>query len=390
VNTSDSSTHPSSSRLRTVKDLLEQLSSMKSEGLGARERLDFLREEGPELVKDFSFEDAFDAEARTRYARLEHLDDLAGDFRELETSWSSSPLPEDVRQAGSKLFKHLAGFVGDAQAAERHSEIEMLSQIWDWAPDIRWLYPWLTAWTGAAQEPPTVNELTRRYGVQHTTQPKSRSKEAGELSSAKAELDQEVVDANLESSAFDALEREALRQHELVVKESGRSDEMRTDFERQTWELDQGEHVRRDFEVKRAEEDPTSSQVPHPGWNRDFMARRAELEKKPEDPARVRQEAWTQSLRDVTLETWSFRIEAAGHLGAWGQGTAMIWKHGLEPHSSARLEWAPSRDGHVNVRLFASSESLGSRELKREMSEAQLAELHVDPSSFVAEVLGPK
>jgi hypothetical protein len=353
VNTPDSTT--ASPRLESVKDLLEQLHSMKADGLGARERLDFLMSSGPELVKDFSYEHAFDLEARTRAAKLEQLEDLRQGFGTLESTWHAAPLIEDVREAGRALFKHLKGFVNEALGDERKAEIETLSQVWDRSPDIRWLYPWLTAWTGPVRDSSKPDAIARH--------------EAEFVKEAKEALEDEITGENIEG------------------------DELEAEFERQIRELDHAEFIRRDYELsgdylERQRE--ISEQLKDPAVRARLAG--APLEEasgsSPEDLAQLRQEAWTQALRDVSLETWEFRTEVAGHLGDWGQGTALLWKHGLESHSSARLEWAPSREGHVNVRLFVSSEKLGARELKREVSDAQLAELHVDPSSFVQAALG--
>jgi len=342
VNTTDTA-GTSGTRLSCVQDLLDHLNSLKNDGLGAQERLDFLMSSGPALVPGFSFQDAFDAEARTMRARLQQIEDMDIDFRQLMSSWRAAPIKEDVRQAGGKLFEHLQGFIGDARKAEVKSEIEMLSQVWDDSPDLRHLYPWLTAWTG--QIPEVVKTIP--FHPEDMAEPESSTPE-----------EEDVLDEDATAG-------------------------MKADLERQVTELDQGKHLRRDYEVKKSSSD--EAQGTEGGRVVSSVARH--VLNITEATPRIRQEAWTEALRDISLEKWEFRTEAKGHLGEWGHGQAMLWKHGLESYSGARLEWAPSREGHQNVRLYISSDALGPRELKRELTDAQLLELHVDPSSLVEEAL---
>jgi len=359
MHTTDSTTE--SPRLRSVKELLEQLGSMRTKGLGARERLDFLMSRGPELVKDFSCEDAFDVEARTRGARLQELEDLSRDMDCLERTWRGAPLLEDVRQAGRQLFKHLSGFVREAVADERRTEIDMLSAMWRSAPDIRAQYPWLTGWTGKPEpvpSDPAARDVELKTDVEETI-PKTAPGQTPELEQPELELEQPELETRFPGVRHDEspLSAEDLRRRDLPV------------------ELDEGTSsepvVIRDararaFSVTRDLEAPSGSS--------------------PEELARLRQDAWTDALRSVSLEAWDLRFETEGHLGEWGMGRAIVWKHGHEPHSSARLEWAPAGD-QVNVRLLVQSDELGTRDRRLRMDGARFDELCIDPSSFVADVL---
>jgi len=422
VNTTDTTTE--SPRLRSVRELLEHLNSLKTDGLGAQERLDFLRQAGPALIKNFDFADAFDLEAKTMAARLEQLEELSSDFEQLSQTWRTSPLAEDVREAGGNLLGHLQGFIKEGIRDERKSEIDLLSHVWGSPPDLRWLYPWMTAWTGPVYT--LAEQRARRPGL---------SNDELTVQEAKADLERELTKANLEKVELEddepgkktvmplhsseeiaeldrVLEKEHLAELWRLEKtwpekvrelDEGQSSDLKADLERQARELDSGKHIRRDYEVKKdvdigwdgnrvvAAKEPSSSQ-----WKRGLEEGEGASSELIEEESgssaeapRLRQEAWTEALRAVTLEKWRFRIEAGGHLGEWGHGQAMIWKHDEESYSSARFEWAPGRPGHHNVRLFASSKKLGSREFKQEVTEAELHDLLIDPSVFVKKVLGP-
>lgn len=140
---------------RGREQLLEKLSSMKTEGVGVQDRLRYLAELPPlELRERFTLEDAFDAEREVLSSRLEQLAELDGTVRQLSSSWRGSPLEELELRAGAALLELLAELVKEAKRRELRSESELLSQVWTWAPDISGTWPWLTAW-----KDPRVKEL---------------------------------------------------------------------------------------------------------------------------------------------------------------------------------------------------------------------------------------
>lgn len=367
MNTHDSTATPPSSRpLGAVQQLLETLDDMRAEGLGAKERLEFLTSHGPAHVRDFDLEDAFDLEMRARNSRLGRLEDLDRDLRQLTASWRGAPLPEDVRQAGTSLLEHAGALAGDALRDERRSEIHLLEQVWQSAPDVRHAWPWLTAWGDTLVAHPTKEEEPPDAEIQaesaHSDPDEDvRQPDEGDEPELEAgrELEAPGVDGEDEGAEFRGLE----------------PDDAGEELERRVRQLDSGE-MRRDYEVRRADDEA--------GWVSRELGTSSSSEK-----ARMRQRVWTEALREVSLEPWKFRFEAPGHLGEWGLGRAVVWKHGRESYSSARLEWAPSRPQHHNVRLRVSSDALGPRELARELSDVQLRRLNLDPVPFVRDALDP-
>lgn len=131
----------SSTHLSTVQELLNELDQMKNKGLSAQERLDFILDQGSNFVEEFSVEDAFDLEHRARSKRLEQLKELGSTLRTHTTQWEGAPVEEPVKEAAGKLLGHLNVFVKKAEDRERKSEIEMLSALWEWAPDVSEIWP---------------------------------------------------------------------------------------------------------------------------------------------------------------------------------------------------------------------------------------------------------
>lgn len=115
---------------------------------------------------------------------------------------------------------------------------------------------------------------------------------------------------------------------------------------------------------------------------------------------KVQEQAWTQALRNVTLEKWKKRLEAYGHIGGVGMGTALIWQHEDLPKHEARLdlielgkptsglEVKPSEDTGVEVRLSINSPKAGRQSRSKTMTRKELNELHLDPAPFVQKTLG--
>ena len=135
----------STSHLRSVRDLLAELDNMKNKGIGPRDRLEFILDGGATLVDVFNIEDAFDLEARAMNRRLESLGDIKSTLRQGQQQLRGAPVQEEMKEAAGRLLGHLDKFLEDALTRERKSEIEMLSQIWSWGPDISHIFPGLTS-----------------------------------------------------------------------------------------------------------------------------------------------------------------------------------------------------------------------------------------------------
>lgn len=359
-------TIPSSARLRTVEELLERLSSMRTDGHGARERLEFLRNHGGDVVQAFSIEDAFDADAKAGSARVAELEELSSRARAFKTAWQGAPLSEDVQQAGGTLLKLLIGFISDAQKSERTSEIDMLGQLWEHGPDISHVYP----------------ENVRLEVRAPFDLPGNQ-----ELQAAKDRLQAEITQQNLQEVVIpdDEPRVQELTKTgaETEAPVPGALDEdaaaaFKGDLERKIREFDNGTHLRRDFPVMEA---PASAAevVPSPRLEKDV--------KDPQDDSRLRQEAWTDAIREVTLAPWRFHLEASGHIAGRGAGTTMVWK--LENNDTAyiKLETARGWGFEYFVRLEWTNPKLRIRKLEREFTEPGLADLHLNPAAFVAELL---
>ena len=364
MNTPDSTTAPSA-RLQTVQQLLEKLGSMKAEGLGARERIDFLQVQGPELAEDFSIEDAFDADARASSTRIAQLGELSSHVQQLETTWRGAPISSDIRDAGSNLIGHINGFVKEAQKLEHKSEIDMLSQLWEHGPDVTDVWPELTAW-GPKPRP-------------------SSSKNVRQLKTAKDRLENELIDENLSElpTGADQLEKPEF--------ESGSSspeliDEFETarhkgELERQARDLDQGKHMRRDFKLEQPDEVVVATVSGKSGSSletHDF-----------EDMPKLRQQAWTEAIREATLRPWQLQLEASSSVGSTkSHDISMMWI--LEHDEGAYIRLEITRDllnKQCRVRLEWTNPKVRTTRLEREFSSVELLELHLDPSSFVEQAL---
>lgn len=394
MNTTDSTT-ASSARLNSVQQLLEKLGSMKATGLGARERLEYMRRHGPELVHDFTFEDAFDADARASSARLEQLDELNSSVRQLETSWRGAPISSEVRAAGEGLIGHISGFVRQAQDLERRAEIDMLAQLWEWAPDVSSTWPELVGKTKSR----TARPLRDLY---------DREADA-ELEKAKTELEDEVTEENVKETELPAaddldaeLEKAALEKHRQFVRQLALETDNSSDFL---------EPPPPRFPVEKAFEDVEDSQVVgkvsksgnsalETEKGRELSRRiktdpelRAQLATETtrdeesgsselEDMPRLRHQAWTEAIRESTLEPW--RLEM------WSSSTralSMRWMLERDRQAYIKLETTRDREGTHRVRLEWTDPKIRIGRFERELSSQELAELHLDPSSFVTEAL---
>jgi hypothetical protein len=405
--------------LSTVKDLLTELDQMKNKGIGARDRLDFILEHGAELMEEFDLQDAFDVEARARSKRMAQLNDLRSSMTNTEQLWGGGPLLDDVKEAATKLFSHLHRFLKDALSRERKSEIDMLAQVWEWAPDIRWLYPWLTAWKGPIYRPNYhVRGETAHGGMQYPTAPvpEEPSEEVKELAqrkealykeaTPKAELDRIARDIELVSEEkkikemrklwpdvpekyWDELERnEALleREHNAelerlnnrVLESQSAEDihreasETKAKWEKETRELDsripawKGKIIHQDEAGNLVVPKPKVEPTPEP---------------EPEPVDHILHDAWTTAFRELTLDDWQFTKEMPWHSGAV-KGKVLLWH--LQT-GEARVEMNKTAGGTtVSLRILKDGK-LWKHEA--ELDDDEVKELHMNPIPFVKKTL---
>lgn len=367
MNITDSTT--TSARLHTVQQLLERLGSMKAQGLGARERLDFLQSQGPELAEGFSIEDAFDADARASSARISQLGELDACVRQLETAWRGAPIPSDVRTAGSSLIGHISGFVQGAQKTERESEIDMLSQLWETAPDVSGTWPELRGFQ------PRRKTVRQPHAIE-------LEKAAAELVAAKDEVIDELSTENAKATELpkDGQEKVAAETSVKVLDEADTA-RLKAELERQARELDSGKHMRRDYEVKK------DTDV---GWDHRVVGQVSSFSATPgqesgtfEDMPQLRQQAWTEAVCEATLRPWRLEVCSSS-----GHGDIMRWNLENDEGAYIRLETTRGRErGMRRVRLEWTDPKIRIARFERELPGAELEELHLDPSSFVAQAI---
>lgn len=369
-----------SAHLSSVKELLAELDKMKDKGIGARDRLDFILEAGSGLVEDFDFHDAFDMELRAQTRRMSQLNELETTMSHARHQWDGGPIRDDVKEAARRLFGHLGRFLKDASQRESGVETEMLGQVWDWAPDIRYLYPWLTAWSGPIYRP-NVD-----YGVAHYSTypaapeapvPEEPSKEVKELLTLKDKLYEEEATTSVplelpsENDQFDELEKKALQLHQAELER------LRDLTPKATEGTKEAEPTpRRTFPLKResvnGEEDSrvvatVSSSVPV-------------VKELDDHPDHIRRDAWTMALRECTLEDWRFRQETTGHTDE-GDVTVLLWNAGSS--SEGRLEILELPDAQVRLSLRVLNDEVRFVKHDKVMSVIELRELHLNPLEFV-------
>lgn len=355
-----------SAHLSSVKELLAALDKMKSKGIGARDRLDFILEQGSELVDDFDFNDAFDLELRAQTKRMRQLSELETVMRSARAQWEGGPFRENVKEAVGHLLDHLDKFRTDARHRETRVETEMLGSIWDWAPDIRWLYPWLTAWSGPIYRP------DRDYGAaRYSSYPvapegpvlEEPSKEVKELLELKDELYKEVK-KKPEELETDEDQLEKLHNVELERLEKIHNAKLET-VKEQTPEAEPAPPRR--FPIRRDDEPERARVVAK------FEASPPELE-----TDHIRRDAWMTALREATLEDWRFCSERPG-----SPTTVLLWRAGK---AEARLELIERPEGmHVWLRMIDAEGHFKSH--SHTMPFAEVQELHLDPSDFVKKAL---
>ena len=415
-----------SAHLSSVKELLSELDQMKNKGVGARDRLDFILEQGSNLIDEFDLQDAFDVEARARSKRLNQLNELSSVMTNAEHLWAGGPILDDVKEAASKLFTHLRRFLKDTLSREAKSEINMLSQIWESAPDIRWLYPWLTAWEGPIYRPHYDNWLARTSGREYPPAPvpEEPSAEVKELAERKAKLYEESTPkAELERITKHIelpTEEEQLKEMKKLWPETPEKDwaeleqrhnaelerlnknvlespspedthlkasEQKADWEKETHDLDQGRSPIFKAKILREEGDAVGEGkvVGTVSKAKDF-----EPEKEEDVVDHLLHDEWTVALRELTLDRWHFSKETVSLMGPVKRtneeltetARVLLW---LVQTGEARLELTPKGDKtHVSLRILTDGKL---RKHEEDMSSAGVKELHLNPIPFVKKAL---
>ena len=334
MNTQENNTQNSSVHLSTVKELLAQLDLMKNEGIGAQKRLEYIIEHGKEVVPEFDFRDAFDLELEASGQRTTTLTRMDDTLSNLKDQWKSGPFRDVVKDAGQKLLDHLIKFISDAQTQERKTEMQLLSQLWEWAPCLQHLYPWLTE--GKKPEPvkekPELDPETKKLV-------EAKEKLEAELDEKlKAELNKVADEELLPKKKAYELTEEIVEEQRVVAKVTASVEPVTTFVDG-----DEGEKI----EMPEPEE-PTDDQL---------------LVK-----------AWAEALREFTVVPWKFRWHArsdSGIVKTWGNGS-----------DEARLELleVPTDVTRVTLRLYIKGKAMVHQET---IPNIKVKELHEDPMDFV-------
>jgi hypothetical protein len=338
---------------------------MKNQGIGARDRLEFILDGGSELVREFDIEDAFDIEHRAMSRRLESLDDMKTHLRHGQQQWSTGPVQEEVKEAAGRLLGHLDKFLNDALHREQKSEIEMLSQLWHWDPDISNLFPGLTS----GRPKPKPIEIPRE--LQEFTQKKAALYEEAQAEAEAHPHHQPVPGIQPPPVPLEEIDEVV---DQFVERNPGSSlTELNTNLEAK-------KNVKEPKKYPLVKPEPESkvkigSMVPVPGQVAPPL---------PEEPDHIRRDAWTDALREVTLNDWAFRRETNGHAGVEQRDASVLIWHANE--CEARLELTEMTDNHIKVNLRVLLQ--GRLHQRHEvLTVDHAAKLHLDPVRFVTKTL---
>lgn len=406
-----------SAHLSSVKELLAELDQMKNKGIGARERLDFILDQGAELVEEgFDFEDAFDIEARVRVKRIDQLDELAKTMTLAKGFWADAPTKNDVKEAAMGLFRHLDRFIIDAKNIEVRSHIETLSQIWESAPDLRWLYPWLGG-DGPIYRPSYGgSSVAQHEGREYPTAPTpeepstdvkefaERKKQLYKEATPKAELSTEEEQVGklkklwpeVPEKDWNELEHKTELEHNAELERLNKSvlespssedthlkaSETKADWDKKIRDFDQGRSPVFKATILREEggtigEGEVVGTVGKMGKMEKVKA--VEPEKEEDVVDHILHDAWTTALRDLTLDDWRFTKERT-----WTEeGSVLLWH--LQT-GEARLELSKLEDGRTNIslRILNNGEFWKHEEV---LTPESIKELHLNPLPFVKKAI---
>lgn len=387
-----------SDHLSTVQELLAKLDEMKTGKVGARQRLEFLLEKGPEVVAGFDYNDAFDLSRQAHTERVRKLADLRGAVDVVTARWHDSPLEDDVRQAGGRLIEHLSEFVRQAHDKEARFEVETLASLWEDAPDVF----------------PAFGLPTPSYYPKTASSDDIRTNShAGRLEEVCDRLTEEVVEENLEKLELPSEEEQAKELKKLwpeakegidrQFKEAASRDDQAgaPALEKKEMPVHE-EYVKKYDLVVDASKERTVDEGRHVVGKVDLTRKKAEpLEQPEEDPEESLEpemdmldiRSWTQAINETLASNWKFDRQLRGRVGDRGRmGVTLIW---TRHDSEIRRDVERLASDEVLVRMTpprSSKHPLEEEEgmyrtYAKEMKESELAVLHKEPSEFVKFIL---
>jgi len=362
----------SSAHLSTVQELLTELDEMKNKGLSAQERLDFILDQGSNFVEEFSIEDAFDLEHRARTKRLEQLDELGSTLRTHQAQWRSAPMESPVKEAADKLLGHLDVFIKKGQDRERKSEIEMLSALWTWAPDVSDIWPG----HHSRPKPKTIDIpeevkelLEKKSELYDELETEKTATPPGEWIAQDFEKLKQMHGINVkeELKKAEALENEMAKTSsfkktvpDIKLEEESRSyPSLNEAMKTMSSPVQQPKSVDGRFPLR------SRITMPTEGEEMKVVGKVTDLPVKPGDRevkdfeaelGPLVRDAWTEALREMTTDDWSWQRSMKGMTGEKGNfGHVLLW---TTPRLEARLEITDEKSGALTKGELRSPDSL--------------------------------
>lgn len=397
MDTHSDGTVTASRHLSSVKDILAKLDEMKNGRVGARERLEFLLSTGSEIIQEFDFRDAFDLEIRTVSERLGKVEMFEEDLRRLRAQWSDGPFDADTKEVGGKLLGHLEPFIRHAKRQERDAEIELLSQLWRWEPDVNPMFGLPSPDYLTKKPSPAVRVAKKAAENVAEKAAKKDLDEAEKIAEMKRALEEEVADENLADMDFPSAEKQTQERGKLDegVKKTVAPEASHKDLQAHPDHPEHENVVVSEFSspeytpVAKVSKESRSEFPTPPAANPPPRP----TEKLEEEMDMLDIRSWTEAINDATLGQWKFDRQLRGRIGDMARmGVTLIWS---KRDDEMRLDVERLAEDEVLVRIVPPrSTSLRTDEgermyrvYAREMTVRDLEELHKDPRDFVKKML---
>jgi hypothetical protein len=357
-----------SPELIAARDVLASLEKMKADGADEDAVLEFLRRNVPTIQKARpKRQNTIQERMAQQQADRAALDQIEEGVRRVQENWNSAEvLPADIKEVGTRLIAQLDELRRQGEKQVKRgwmSEVEMLSQMWESAPDV-----------------------SEAFGVQNSA-PKRHPlpEEVPELAMIRQRIADETIAAStpIEIKMPEPSEK----------KESVQRAEPKTKPLAPTLNRDQITAHNIDGKLKRAvAPDAVQKQADHVvgsisevrGQSKitvqelnDFTYR--ELHSVTPDEMLV--QGWTDALRELTVVEWELE-KAEGP----GPVARAVWRW-KGPHG----EWAEvqipntrASRGEVNVRIWRNDHEKNHHQV---MTADEIARLYLDPVPFLTLVL---
>lgn len=376
-----------SEHLPAVEALLKQLDQMRGK-VGSRQRLEFLLERGPRVVRGFDIEDAFGLSRKAHTDRVQKLEDLGTAMDVLRAHWQGDVLEDGVKKAGDRLIGHLAEFVRQAKDTESRFEVGMLESVWESSPNVFPAFGLPTPFyysENAENSDDFVEEIRKRFVESYTPENSPESESAPEPATMSEDPTEGIPVSSIQRTA------EELDHHQVHVplKVGGEMKVFESSYE-VVHTLSSPDAAKRYTEVV--------LKKPHPVAAPAVGKSLEEPEETPPQEALLEQKldmlevkCWTEAIHEVLASSWTFSRQLQGRVGDRARmGLALFWTKGKE---TLRLDIERLGVDEVLVRMTPpriSVDDAGRYQVyAKEMQDSALAELHKSPEEFVKHILRP-